>query len=423
MIVRIHDRYQWNVIIKTYDDASSPMTTTSSGCSIEENMERVIVINIPSCSEQDTLIGVTSNDVKVRLPDSLLTIYLDEFEDSQTSCSDPVGNTYSLLYRILSSERTICPVCSEDITVTINKLNQVFPESGIVINEEIIDLINRILSEEGYTTCRSNAHFFSQTGHETVGFTKFVESPYYSMKRWFEVFLPTCNKPYTEYLVSQDFWDNGYYLDFFPISSYQFDTTSTQNKYKAINQKKYQWTRRLNRRTCFPTRWDVGDTIVFPQGFSRNNSIGTYSYRSYTQVEKDSCAAKMFSYTYGGLLGNRAPETRDGYNYRGRGAVHLTGRQQFIDASTGVERMYKEKYDYGSNFRLVTTDVRSILLTAGYYFNLKIDQSGHKSYRRNIILNTDNVSRMTSYINGGQNGYDDRLERYNLLRSSLYSCQ
>lgn len=92
---------------------------------------------------------------------------------------------------------------------------------------------------------------------------------------------------------------------------------------------------------------------------------------------------------YGGRMGNN--DTGDGWRYRGRGLIGVTGKHnyQMLSDLTGV--------DYVTNPDLLSTPA-SALLTAKVWWAKKIPFAA--------IGDTERVTRI---VNGGTNGLDDRV--------------
>jgi len=98
---------------------------------------------------------------------------------------------------------------------------------------------------------------------------------------------------------------------------------------------------------------------------------------------------------YGNRLGNRAG-TDDGWNFRGRGLIQITGRSNYkacgevikIDFENQPEKLSEDKY---------------AALSAGWFWSVNnLNGLAEQGDFRQIVLK----------INGGLNGYDDRLARY-----------
>jgi len=93
-------------------------------------------------------------------------------------------------------------------------------------------------------------------------------------------------------------------------------------------------------------------------------------------------------------LGNTEPG--DGVRFKGRGLIQLTGRANYQLASNdfGV--------DFISHPELIETPLYATMI-AGWFWN---------KHRLNALADTQQLSAITRKINGGMNGYADRLKHY-----------
>ena len=106
-------------------------------------------------------------------------------------------------------------------------------------------------------------------------------------------------------------------------------------------------------------------------------------------------------------MGNGPELTKDGFNFRGRGYIQLTGKSNYVNFTKFIGE------DCVSNPDLVST--KYPLASAAYFFN----SNGLWSICDKGISD-DVVKQLTKRINGGTNGLDDRLKKfkeyYNLLK-------
>lgn len=104
---------------------------------------------------------------------------------------------------------------------------------------------------------------------------------------------------------------------------------------------------------------------------------------------------------YGGRMGNT--QTGDGWRFRGRGLVHLTGRANYelAQRSTGIPLV--------SNPDLASDPENAVRL-AVWYWNSK---------NLNILADADNINGLTRRINGGTIGLADRITRTNRAKALL----
>lgn len=111
---------------------------------------------------------------------------------------------------------------------------------------------------------------------------------------------------------------------------------------------------------------------------------------------------------YANRMGNGDITSGDGYNYRGRGFIQLTGKQNYADFGRAININLVE------NPERVATEFP--LLSAAWFFDRNglndiADEGSDESV----------VRKITKKINGGTIGFDDRLKRFNEFYSILNS--
>lgn len=104
---------------------------------------------------------------------------------------------------------------------------------------------------------------------------------------------------------------------------------------------------------------------------------------------------------YGGRMGNTFKG--DGWKYKGRGYIQLTGRDNYTLATKDFNK------DFVSNPDLIAQYPYCILL-AGWYWDKK-----HLNYYADF----DNITKITYRINGGYNGLQDRLNNLKIVKQIL----
>ncbi|NUW54878.1 glycoside hydrolase family 19 protein [Cronobacter turicensis] len=145
-------------------------------------------------------------------------------------------------------------------------------------------------------------------------------------------------------------------------------------------------------------------SIAGLNGFVRNgrltqnqaNMLGRRTYEKVLPLERQRAIANL---VYSKRLGNNA--SGDGWKYRGRGLIQITGLENYCDCGAAL------KTDLVSTPELLSEDTHAARSAAWFYTS-----KGCLKYPGDVI-------RVTQIINGGQNGMDDRAERYKRARRAL----
>jgi putative chitinase len=114
---------------------------------------------------------------------------------------------------------------------------------------------------------------------------------------------------------------------------------------------------------------------------------------------------KIANRVYGGRMGNGTEPTGDGFKYRGRGFIQLTGKDNYTAFGKAINE------DILSNPDLVST--KYPLLSAAWFFQRCLSKCDLGSSR-------DAITSVSKCVNGGTIGLEDRIkhfnEFYNLLK-------
>lgn len=106
---------------------------------------------------------------------------------------------------------------------------------------------------------------------------------------------------------------------------------------------------------------------------------------------------KIGNRIYGNRMGNRDEASGDGYRFRGRGCIQLTGYSNYFHAGQALGADFVMEPDLVSSPRYAA-------LTAGYFWSTQ---------KLNAIADTGNNLALTKRINGGTIGLDDRIAHTN----------
>ena len=103
---------------------------------------------------------------------------------------------------------------------------------------------------------------------------------------------------------------------------------------------------------------------------------------------------KIANKVYANRMGNGNEESGDGWRYRGRGFIQLTGKENYSNLSKAVN------IDYVNNPDLLLNE-SDAMIAALWFWN---------SRNLNRFADTDDVKEVTRRINGGYNGLEHRTE-------------
>jgi putative chitinase len=115
---------------------------------------------------------------------------------------------------------------------------------------------------------------------------------------------------------------------------------------------------------------------------------------------------RIASLVYGSRMGNGAESTRDGWRYRGRGPIQLTGKDNYTACSKDLfgDLRIVENPD------MVSSDKKTSLMTASWFW---------KKNNINALADAGDIVAMTRRINGGTIGLEDRKKHYEHALSVL----
>lgn len=132
-----------------------------------------------------------------------------------------------------------------------------------------------------------------------------------------------------------------------------------------------------------------GLLTVFPKYFKQSGLAEAYARKP----------EKIASRVYGGRMGNGDEGTMDGWKYRGRGYIQLTGKNNYAAFDAFVDD------DIINNPDLVAK--KYPLLSAAWFFNKNgIHTMADKGATSTV------VKSITKRVNGGFNGLDDRQKYF-----------
>jgi putative chitinase len=139
--------------------------------------------------------------------------------------------------------------------------------------------------------------------------------------------------------------------------------------------------------------------LVWPSRFKPKGPLNPNEYAHNPE--------KLANSVYGGRMGNTGPN--DGFTYRGRGLLHLTGKDGYEEATKWLRKIEPAAPDLVASPDEVISAQWSLAIAAVVWqfkgCNEKADE--------------DNVRKVTQAVNGGQIGISERTEWLKRTKAAL----
>lgn len=122
---------------------------------------------------------------------------------------------------------------------------------------------------------------------------------------------------------------------------------------------------------------------------------------------------KMAEFLYGKRpqLGNTQPG--DGWKYRGRGVMQLSGRYNYTQFTNFWNNHFDDPQNFVDNPGLLASNDKLAIISALWFFDSRVAD--------NIDINTT-VEEVTELINGGDNGKADRKNLFEKIKQFITDC-
>ena len=113
---------------------------------------------------------------------------------------------------------------------------------------------------------------------------------------------------------------------------------------------------------------------------------------------------KIANRVYANRMGNGDEASGDGWNYRGRGLIQLTGKTNYANCGKSIG------LDLISDPDLLTKSAEACVRSACWFWKIN---------NLNALADKDSATSITKRINGGTNGLADRNKILNLAKSVI----
>lgn len=131
-------------------------------------------------------------------------------------------------------------------------------------------------------------------------------------------------------------------------------------------------------------------SVVWPSRFQPRGPLDPAAYANNPE--------KLANEVYGGRMGNTRPG--DGFRYRGRGLMQLTGRSSYQEATRMLRRLSPDAPDFEAEPDLVFSAAWALPIAAAEW----------ESKGCNPLADEDQITKVTQRINGGQIGIAARRD-------------
>lgn len=115
-----------------------------------------------------------------------------------------------------------------------------------------------------------------------------------------------------------------------------------------------------------------------------------------------------------GRMGNGSVESGDGYRYRGRGAIQLTGKSNYQNFQNFYNERYGQSIDLVNDPDILVNNPEIAILSAMWYFQNKVIN------KTKLAAGFDEpVREITKKVNGGFNGLSERINNHNICNINI----
>jgi predicted chitinase len=308
-----------------------------------------------------------------------------------------------------------CTDCGRNLVLTVDELKLIFPSAKSKLNNaDVVTAFNDAFKKAGFKTCNHFAHFLAQITVESGGLTNGTEGSNYYLHRMLEVFNGNAT---TKFWYKQDFWNDKKYLKFVSSRIYE-KMESAKYNYDVDSTNLETWTNSNNTSESIEIPKDFpkhNPHTSASEGYKLNTGKGLYRSVTLTDAQKLNNGKRLLNVAYASKgLGNSTDTTMsvaEGYKYRGRGPLQVTGKAQYTDA-TNTCKAFGLSYDFEANPDSMANDVAGIwAATAWFKKNVAITD-----------LNTQDPNIITAKVNKKSLGKAERKDAYDKLRKNLFKC-
>ena len=153
------------------------------------------------------------------------------------------------------------------------------------------------------------------------------------------------------------------------------------------------WDRRFMELAAFYARWSKDPSTQVGAVITRGKQQVSQGYNGFPAGVAD-LPERLANRVYANRMGNGPEDSGEGWRYRGRGLIQITGRAMYEQCGRGLAQPLLEQPDL-----LLQPELAA--LSAGWYW---VANGCHKP------AEAGDMRGVTRIVNGGLNGLEERLE-------------
>ena len=154
------------------------------------------------------------------------------------------------------------------------------------------------------------------------------------------------------------------------------------------------------------------------------DSKGDYKKHPLSSIQQRNNGKKLLNLVYsnGVGYGNGGVASGDGYKYRGRGAIQLTGKGNYKAISDKCNSLFGTNYDWVNNPDEVKDNLKATVLSASAFVINRLRTISKLDTECTSSNTYDECVRpITKLVNGGVVGLDDRKKLFKEMIEGMFN--
>jgi putative chitinase len=150
---------------------------------------------------------------------------------------------------------------------------------------------------------------------------------------------------------------------------------------------------------------------VFPKYFSTTSGRNPADYARNPE--------KLANLVYGSRMGNGPESSGDGWRYRGRGVLQLTGKDNYAAFTNFYQKQFQSTLDFVAFPDNVSNDAELAVMSGLWYFKVRVVNSKALKTAGGFADTEASVKQVSMLVNGGTNGLAERQALYKKILAVL----